>query len=473
MSCSFRDHALIHRHRFPCVVLLLALIVCFPMAVEPATAQTSKNSNSSKSKGAKSRPRSKSSSRKSTTRKDELPEDVKAARDFKSRHFLVHTDLTSAEARDLLKRLETMLSILKKYWGQPCRKVIEMYVVRDLSKFPVQSMNPNGVARIAGRGGVTISSTQTLRGVIVDADAIVYAVAERGVPQHEAVHAYCRLTFGRTGPIWYSEGMAEMGQYFRIKNPRAVHCHPYVVKYIHSSPPKSLNEIINSNETTGDSWQNYAWRWALCHLLNYNPNYSARFRPLGLDLLNNKGTTFERVYGSMADEISFEYLFFLEHFDVGYRADLCAWDWKARFTRPRGKGSLSSRIEAGRGWQPARMRVKAGEEIEYAAEGTWKTGPAKESVDADGEKDGSAKLIGVVFNDYKLGKPFELGTFGSFAAPSDGKLFLRCNDMWAQIADNTGRMSVKVKVKGVGSPLKRPERKTKSRSLRHKKASRK
>src|SRR5690606_30887307 len=170
-------------------------------------------------------------------------------------------------------------------------------------------------------GGVTASTVLT-RGNSFLAKATVYAGARRGTPQHEAVHAYCSQSFGTTGPVWYSEGMAEMGCYWRENDP-AVNCDEVIVRYIRGSEPKSLNEIVNGNETTGDSWQNYAWRWALCHLLANNKNYADRFRPLGLGLLTKQDVSFEQTYGAMAQEIAFEYRFFLQHLERGYRVDLC------------------------------------------------------------------------------------------------------------------------------------------------------
>ena len=47
------------------------------------------------------------------------------------------------------------------------------------------------------------------------AKSVVYASARSEVVRHEAVHAYCHQTFGRIGPVWYSEGMAEMGHYWK------------------------------------------------------------------------------------------------------------------------------------------------------------------------------------------------------------------------------------------------------------------
>src|SRR5262245_2994783 len=38
---------------------------------------------------------------------------------YTSKNFVVNTDLPPDEARDLLKRLETMLTIISKYWGRP------------------------------------------------------------------------------------------------------------------------------------------------------------------------------------------------------------------------------------------------------------------------------------------------------------------------------------------------------------------
>lgn len=387
-----------------------------------------------------------------------------APRDVRSRNFLLHTDLNDQDAQDLLERLETMLRLISKYWAQPNRKVIECYVVKDLKNWPPGSIAPVGLASIQNRAGVTATTVRT-RGRQFDAKSIVYAYADRGTPQHEAVHAYCGQTFGRTGPLWYAEGMAEMGNYWK-EGDASVNCHRSVVRYIHSSPPKSLNAIVNSNEVTGDSWQNYAWRWALCHLLANNPNYRQRFRPLGLAMLTGGRASFNGTYGSMAEEISFEYLFFLKHFDIGYRADLIFWDWKTKYSSPRGSRKISSSIRSRAGWQASRCRVKAGTKYEYSATGTWQVDESTELVDADGAAHGTGKLVAAVFdpNEYALGEPFELGTYGAFTAETDGELVLRCNDEWHQIDDgNAGKMTVVIKLEGEGDPLPDPRERTQGR----------
>ncbi len=462
------------------VLLVMGLLVCL-LIVPPFVVLAQSKGTSGVSK---ERPAERSASKKAASAEQPRP------RDFRSPNFLLHTDLPKDEAEDLLKRLETMLGLISKYWGKPNRQPIECFVVRDLSLWPPGSLDPEGRAKIEERAGVTQTLTRVVRGTneVVAAKATVYAVADRGTPQHEAVHAYCGQNFGRTGPVWYSEGMAEMGQYWRAGESR-VTCHPEAVRYIRSSKPKTLNSIINAREITGDSWENYCWRWALCHLLANNPNYYDRFRPLGLGILMDKpDATFEHVYGSMAKEISFEYLFLLQHFDLGYEVTLTAWDWKSKFRRATNTASVTCTIEANHGWQASRLQVKEGETFELTAEGSWHLSedgpvlnPFGEDVDAPKPaKEGSAskstkatkaagkgshkveelesvmpyqspfkpgQLVGVLFHDYELSEPFAIPSDGTFTAPGEGQLFLRCEDAWNKLADNKGKVTLKFKAK--------------------------
>lgn len=397
----------------------------------------------------------------SRRKKDRDKAAVAGVEDYASTHFLVHTDLTESEAEELLDRLETMLSLISKYWDRPPSGVIEMYVVKDLKTWPRNVFPEEALVSLEGGAGVTVTATR--RNVATDAflaKSVVYAVADRGTPQHEAVHAYCGQAFGRTGPLWYSEGMAEMGQYWRGQD-SSVNAEAVVIRYLRESEPKSLNEIVNAREYTGDSWQNYAWRWALCHLLANNTNYASRFRPLGLGFLTKQDVSFEQTYGNMAKEISFEYRQFLKGLDRGYRADLCSWDWKAKFKLVKTAATTTVKIDAARGWQPSRLIVQSGEEYQFSAAGTWLLTKGGEPVGGDGELDGNGRLIGALLtergDDFVLGEPFELGKFGSFVAPADGSLYLRCRQPWPEIADNRGSLSVKVKLKGKGPALAVPK----------------
>jgi len=376
---------------------------------------------------------------------------------FTSRQIELHTDLDREAAEELVERLETELALIGKYWGRPASGVFEMYVVADLSKWPRGLLAGEGLAHIESGGGVTIGQTRT-DGTNFVAKSRVYAVADRGTPQHELVHAYCVQTFGRVGPVWYAEGMAEMGQYWRGTD-RAVLASQPVIRYLRESPLVPLDEIVHGEQKSGDSWKNYAWRWALCHLLANNPNYSPRFRPLGVALLTGQRTSFDNVYGSLQPEIEFEYREFLKHLGEGLRVDLTAWNWQAKFKATSPRSTTKARVEAARGWQPSRLTLKAGDRLSYSCSGQWKLGRDSAEVEAAGDAAKAGRLLGVLLtedqNRYELGEPFELGSAGEFSAPGAGRLYLRCQDRWTELADNSGFVTVEfqcLKESSDGSP---------------------
>lgn len=380
-------------------------------------------------------------------------------RDYRSQWFFLHTDLSGKEAKDLLDRLEKMLALVSRYWGKPPQKMIETYVIKDLKNWPPGSLDRDGAASVAAGGGVTQSRGFVVGGPngappdptkprkLSDVTAVCYCGADRGTPQHEAVHAYCAQTFGTTGPVWYSEGMAEMGQYWRDGENRDVQIHAGVVDYLKNESIKSLNGIVNNRESTGDSWQNYAWRWALCHLLATNPNYAKRFRPLGLDLLTAQNLTFEQTYGDQADQISFEYRFFIGHICNGFRCDLAYFDWSKKFLPMSTTTARTVQVLADRGWQPTQASVTTDKSYEFSTTGSWQISKDSGNLGAAGNSDGHGKLVGVILKDYELGEPFDLGASGDFSPPSNGNLWVRCLDGWDQLGDNKGKVTLTLKLK--------------------------
>ena len=243
--------------------------------------------------------------------------------------LLVHTDLSDREANDLVVELEAMLRQISTYWGRPMQGTIECYVVRDFDNFPPAAMDAAGISGIRTAGGVTLMRTAT-DGNRYLAKSVVYASARTEVVRHESVHAYCHQTFGRVGPVWYSEGMAEMGHYWK-EGDAAVRVGRREIHFLHENPPKSLAATLSLSQVSGDSWQNYASRWALCHFLVHDPNYAPQFLSMGRGILAGKDISFDQTYAATARELWFEYLLFLEHIDRGYRVDLCAWDWSKKF----------------------------------------------------------------------------------------------------------------------------------------------
>jgi hypothetical protein len=374
-----------------------------------------------------------------------------AVRDVHSRHFLLHTDVSPVEADAFIERLEAVLGHFSTYWGQPLRGVIECYAMRNLETFPLASMAPGGVQGVKTAGGIALMQV-TQEGKRQMAKSVVYAAARLEVLQHETVHAYCHQTFRHIGPVWYSEGMAEVGHFWQ-EGDTVVRANPREIEFLRHNRPKSLAATLSPAQVTGDCWQNYAARWALCHFLTSNPNYAKQFRQFGRALLMGKDVTFEQTYAAANSQLFFEYLFFLEHIGRGYRVDLCAWDWTKKFTGLQPGRTLKVAVAAGRGWQPAGLTVHAGTPCEYLAAGVWQIAGQPKPVDANGDNQGRGRLVGVVMKDNQLGDEFELGANGSLPPEADGDLYLRCRNTWNALAHDTGHVAVEFQLQGQGPSL--------------------
>lgn len=367
-----------------------------------------------------------------------------AARDVRSRNFLLHTDLSDGEANDLVEGLEGMLQQISTYWGRPMQGKIECFVVRDFDNFSLAAMDSQGIGGIRTAGGVTLWRTGT--GASRDlAKSVVYASARPEVVRHEAVHAYCHQTFGRTGPVWYSEGMAEMGHYWK-EGDASVRVGRREIKFLRDNPPKSLVATLSLAQVSGDSWQNYAARWALCHFLVHDSNYSPQFLAMGRGILAGKDISFDKTYAATTRELWFEYLLFLQHIDRGYRVDLCAWDWGKKFAELRPGHILTATIRAGRGWQPTGLTVRPGVQYECVATGNWRIAKGLKDIGVNGDDDGRGRLVGVLMKDFQLGPEFDVGRQGALQLAAGGDLYLRCRNAWNELADDSGHVAVRLKL---------------------------
>ncbi|MBP88212.1 MAG: hypothetical protein CMJ64_16095 [Planctomycetaceae bacterium] len=395
--------------------------------------------------------------------------------DYKSKRLHVQTDLAPAEAEALYARLEETLKFAAKYWGRDPRGQIECYVVEDLDNWSDAEL-PHRLARVivSGVGGATVpravGTGSRTRNV-----PTVFASSRPGVAEHEIVHAYCTQTFGSTGPEWYREGMAEMvvrgctresgvqcsrEQFASLRIGKGTTVQQILsvgttgrqisaaLKLMMDDPAHDGHHVSSAAWTQRDSdnvvqaRDEYLRSWAFCYMLLHNPNYAKRFRTLGKQFVTKQPRAFDEVFAAVRDEINFEYSFLLEHVAEGYRIDLCRWDWRTRF-RPLDLGrSHKTRVVAARGFQASGLSVVAGARYTYQADGRWSMSADANDTDADGCVGNSGRLVGVVMDAFELSAPLLLGRHGSFEAPTSGRLYLRCNDPWNEVADNAGQIAV-------------------------------
>ncbi len=390
-------------------------------------------------------------------------------------HFKLHTDVAEPQARATLVAMNAALDFAISQWKRPLRGQLECYLAEDVAKWPTNAL-PHPLARIwIGKiGGATISEAVHASGN-QQLQATIYASTGTGVPEHEVVHAYCCQSFGAMGPDWYKEGMATVACYAVGYQP-GVRCPTDFVSILRKRPATSLHDIVQAGpftESTAASLnlmvtervhpkrpvllegstpvtaaaldemrQSYAQSWALCYFLLKNPNYASRFRRLGEHFLVQQRDSFNPLFGPVGNQLAFEFDQFLQHIDVGYRVDLCYWDWSRGFLTLQQHSPISRRIEAARGYQATGLMVESGKQYTCKSVGQWSTGGRAKLVSANGMADGSGRLIGTVFHSHRLTAPVNLGADATFTAPASGKLYVRCRDAWHQLADNTGSVCV-------------------------------
>lgn len=413
------------------------------------------------------------SSAEEATTSDESPNVANVIRQHKSSRLLVHTDLPEVEAEALYNRLEETLRFAARYWGRTPKGQIECYVVHDLSAWTDEQL-PHRLARVLinGVGGATVPKYVGIGNQSRNLPT-VFASSDPGVAEHEVIHAYCIHTFGSSGPEWYKEGMAEM-MVNRGKPESGMHCSAKQFKTLRAGNETTLATIFETGITgkkissslrrmlddpgsqgqhvSADAWTDtdagnvataraeYLHSWAFCYMMLHNPNYSKRFRSLGNAFIAEQRDVFDEFFASARDKIEFEHQLFLKNASIGYRVDLCAWDWNHRFKGLTTGQSHTTSVLAARGFQPAGVTVSNRQCYDYRTKGKWKLSWEGQELDADGNVEGGGILIGVVLTDQTLSDPFPLGTNGTLKAPTSGKLYLRCQDAWNEIADNAGQI---------------------------------
>ena len=155
-----------------------------------------------------------------------LSDECVKCRLVKSQHFQLHTDISELQAKVLLAKLENMHGLIKRYFGTQPKQAIECYIVEDFANWMGDtSINATARAAIENGSGLTVSGGAGLlsvrNGVAANGQrngsvrgagtrrggsfprATVYSCNDHNIVQHEAVHAFCMMAFGATGPTWY------------------------------------------------------------------------------------------------------------------------------------------------------------------------------------------------------------------------------------------------------------------------------
>lgn len=165
------------------------------------------------------------------------------------------------------------------------------------------------------------------------------------------------------------------------------------------------------------------------------------------------------MYDADMAELEEEWLLYTASLGYGYDIPRAAIDFK--MGKPLGDQAVQVSVPAGRGWQSSGIEVKAGQEYRITANGRcamaqkprpWESEPQGISIRyAEGRPIGL--LLGTIrsksrpeaYPQTTMAKSFAIGRDLVFKPETTGTLYLRVNDFWNELADNTGSYSVEIR----------------------------
>ncbi|MFN0199166.1 MAG: hypothetical protein ACKVT0_20650 [Planctomycetaceae bacterium] len=410
---------------------------------------------------------------------------------YESRRLRLYTDVDEEFARQIPPIVDQAYEAWEEYFGKlppaPDGADFQMtgYALRDQQLFREGKLIPEGLPPF-------INGRHRLQEFWVNVTEQNYYLKHLIV--HEATHCFMTILPDSNSPPWYLEGMAELfGTHhqgvegkcrFRIL-PGTENIGDFehweriniLKRDIELRGMKSLEQVLGLSHNEFGNNASYAWSWSVCQFLDAHPRYRDRFRELG----QHRGAvdfpeTWERLFGSEIDTLKTEWNWFAHAVCPGY-------DWKrAGIEFQRGDDfdpqvPAVARVAADRGWQSSKIRLQVGEKYRITATGRstladdprpWISEPQGISIRYNqGQPVG--RLIGIIEEESPVApqpsdeaKPAKettdsrfpllvIGKRTEFTSTVTGTLYLRVNDAFSSLDNNSGEYTVTVE-----SPAKLP-----------------
>jgi len=383
---------------------------------------------------------------------------------YTSQGLILLTDIEPDKARKLVTLIDQVYATWEQQLGPlPAARdkkqfQVTGYVMRDEAKFEQAGLvRPNLKILHGQHAGYEFW--------MKDAD---YDYYREHLLLHEASHCVMQCLDDGLKPVWYLEGMAE---FFGSHEPTQTGLRFGILPASRQASPGfgriemireecaagralSAAEIIKLGpvEFSESRTTPYAWSWAFCTFLARHPRFSADFRTV-CQIWETEPfqKAFEAFWNTHEQLISSEWEI--------YRDSLCyGWDLErgaSVLKVPTGK----LQIEAARGWQNTGLKVTSGQKLTITATGRvvlatatkpWESEPQGISIRySEGRPIG--RLLGAVLREEPATEGttrhwefFNIGPSATIEPVSAGTLFLRVNDRWNELSDNSGQYEVQV-----------------------------
>ncbi len=391
-----------------------------------------------------------------------------------SKIFRLVSDLPVEQQRALVPLVDQLLPSLQSYFGSlpPARDGSALHVTgfvfKDRALFQDAGLLPEELT-------VAFHGKQMGAEFWMNNQAADYYRAH--LLLHEATHVYMRQ-FPENGdglPAWYLEGMAEFfathgrqadGSLSFAVNPRDRYALPgweriaVVQRDVAIRGVRSINEVLKLDHKDFARVESYAWSWALCRFLDSHPASRGAFRELAKRMTQEPvADVNERVQELTTPELEANWMQYAAGIEFAYDFDRSS----IRFGdgNPLSGEARTFDVDVAHGWQSSGVAVEAGVKYAVTATGQFTL--------ADQPKPWVSEANGVTIR-YVNGEPIgrllacvrtkgneqaarsmlmvtPLGNAVEFVSEYSGTLYLRVNDSPAELADNKGKLSVRVESK--------------------------
>jgi hypothetical protein len=395
---------------------------------------------------------------------------------YASKRLILLTDIESDKARQLV----TLVDQVYPTWEQQLGPVPP---ARDKSDFQITGFLMRDEAKFE-RAGLVRKNLKIVHGQhsgyefwMKDAD---YDYYREHLLLHEASHCVMQSLDDGLKPIWYLEGMAEFfGSHGQTPNglrfgivPASRQVSPGFgrIEMIRTecAEGRALGAAdvvkLGSEEFSASRSTPYAWSWAFCTFLSRHPRFAADFQQVCQVWETERfPPAFDAFWKRQEQAISAEWEIFRDSLCYGWDIERGASVIDAPPQGPLDSGQMHSfSVQADRGWQNTGLKVIAGQTLEMTA--TGRVVLAKTTRPWESEAQGISirysegrpigRLQGAILRDEPLSDGvvrhwefIDLGPTATVQPKSAGQLYLRVNDRWNELGDNSGHYEVRISAK--------------------------
>lgn len=398
-------------------------------------------------------------------------------RTLKSRHLTLYTDLPSSpDVDDLAKVFDLAISQWAQFFNAQPAALDNWHVVacvmQDAQRFEDYRLLPQDLPPF-------LHGLQ--RGDRIWVREQPSAYYRRHLLLHEGTHAVMNRIFGRVGPAWYREGIAEMlathsyrdgklkldvfpqdrsdVEYWgRIKIVRAD---------VEKNGVRQINQIVDLPTRAFLSSDAYAWSWALQAFLHRRTKYAELCQSLLTEMGNSDRSVtkaFLRGFQRQRADLDYDWNLFVRHLDYGYDSSHETITPAKKVDDLEDDRIRTVLVDVTKAWQAAGLRVAASDSIELAALGRFQV--ARESPPGKPAVAWMCEPQGITL-EYYQGRPLgqllaaivpedasssdsrfdavSVGRMGKMSTKTGGQLYLRINERSDRLGDNSGQITVKIR----------------------------